>query len=356
MIKKTKTIFLKSRKNNFVVQGITVLFISTIFIQARSCISSTPVMDYVVQHEDQNDFRKYIANKKDISQGSDGDRDWLYIAVKSHNPEKVTIILDRINRDKENRSSYAQKDFPNSIDPFSKKTPLGKAIQDNNKNIVNLLIKNQHINVNRLDNGLPTLLVAIQNKNEIIAQLLLDECPKDKLNITTKDPHTGSTPLHLAIEYGYKELTESLVNRLSLEDLIVEDAKQNTPLHVAAHYWRKEEFKLLFDQIGRLCPNNSHYIFDKLAKGYGISVFAHSYLSIHWIPGNKATNILKTRDSEMFKYILDTVGDYLLTAHFNTIIKEIDFAVHDGIIGEPYADVLRNIIWSRLMRKGRIEA
>lgn len=180
-------------------------------------------------------LRQEIAHKN-ISKPVKG-VDWLHGTVDEGDPDKVKVILDRIDQDKESNVKY-NNNFPNSFDPQNGKTVLGKAIEKGHYRIVKLLIGNHYIDPNKVGddrvNAPTSLMLALQRRNAIIAQLLIKHYGK-RLDIITPN-WEGATPLHLAIEYGFKDVIESLFEQLPIDYLYKKDKRGRTPLHLAIEF------------------------------------------------------------------------------------------------------------------------
>lgn len=76
------------------------------------------------------------------------------------------------------------------------------------------MVDNKHIDPNYLgtavsNEGLTSLLLALKKKKKEIVQLLLDRAGMinmPNMDLTTKDPRSGATPLYLAISNEYETI------------------------------------------------------------------------------------------------------------------------------------------------------
>ncbi|WP_341811598.1 ankyrin repeat domain-containing protein [Wolbachia endosymbiont (group A) of Oxytorus armatus] len=109
------------------------------------------------------------------------------------------------------------------------KTPLHLAARDNNKEIVEALLKVNGINVNATDQGgkTPLHLAARDNNKEIVEALL----KVNGINVNAQDKD-DSTPLHWAAVKGHEEVVEALLGKDGI-DVNIEDKHGNTPFKLA---------------------------------------------------------------------------------------------------------------------------
>ncbi|ROT47717.1 ankyrin repeat domain-containing protein [Candidatus Cardinium hertigii] len=303
--------------------------------------SNKSVMDCVL-HTNDATFYNELDNEKDISRRWKG-YDLLYGAVCTNDEQKVKSILGRIIQDK--RSGYAYKtnsSFPNAFNGPHNKTALGKAVEKKNKVIIEALLKNEHIDVNKIDvHGQTALLLALNLKDEKLAQFILDTCPNDKLHLDAKDP-TASTALHLAIKYGFNAFLKSLINKFQcVECLCLTDKKNRMPLHLAARSNMQQVFKELFARMCTLCDSRDAISRKLLAKDIkGHSLFARAYLPKHI----GRTRLWDFNKSAMFKFVLCTVKEYLQQDQVYAISKEITKLEGEQVIGQQQAALLRKVI------------
>ncbi|MGI2298602.1 ankyrin repeat domain-containing protein [Candidatus Cardinium hertigii] len=365
---------LNTKQRCFLGKTIAVLSLSFV-LQGRSCRSGGGTMNHMVKKINDNQFIKEIENRKDISQQDEVGNNMLYAAVKSQELQKVVLLLKRIDEDIASHFIYKHKDFPNTYDKKSKKTALGLAIEKNYIDILNRLVKSDHIDINKAKMGSTSLLEALLNKKEAIANILVKH---PKIDIHTKDATSGSSPLHLALEQKLKDIAFLLITKFSdqdlkgknkkgetalhlaiehnlddvvtslvrkfstIEDLCAKDNKGRTPLHMAVRGNHKHTFQPVLNQIERLCSDKSIFIgklFEKDTEGR--SVFARAYLPksdtqrrIH-IPEDNAN---------MFQYVLSNVKHSLDPEHWNLITTEINSLKQKGIIKEEYKDKLLKIV------------
>ncbi|ROT47715.1 ankyrin repeat domain-containing protein [Candidatus Cardinium hertigii] len=353
---------LHTKRYNFLTKWVMTLFLLIALPSNKSCHTSlgrskSPVMSYVVQNEDEDRFKKEIANTRDISMGDQG-RDWLYAAVKSRNVKKAKIVLDRINEDiKHNSLHYSKTSFPNAIDPFTNLTPLGKAIKNKDREMVKALIKNQHIKVDVAGKDLTAFMLAFEMKSEAIAKLLLEECTDDaqrKLMIITPLDKLDSTPLHLSIKHGFKGLVKIIVGKIdTLENLCAKDKKGRTPLHKAVYINKKEEFDMLFNRLFTLCKEDKQMVATKFLEKdeKGHSIFARACLpqgTHHVTGGNYA----------MFSHVLTTLNKKtcLNETDIIAILKEINKLKINNKISEKDAIYLHHTTATILPKENNLSS
>lgn len=152
----------------------------------------------------------------------------------------------------------------------------------------------------------------------------------------------GLTPLHLAIQQKLKTVVNLLVTKLPIEDFVLQDAKGRNALHFAARGNDKNLFKALFDRIANLDKTKVHSIlFAKDGKnGQGRTVFARAYMPEH----ASASKILSLNESDfrMFEYILTTTKDCLSKEELTTIYNEIE--QHSSRLKPEYKLKLQGIV------------
>ena len=136
----------------------------------------------------------------------------------------VEIILEGID-------DKTKAIFLNSV--LDGTTALGNAIEKGNAQIVDELIKQPQIDINKTGKKhFPSLLLALKCNKEAIAQILLTKCGDKTLNITDRDPDSGNTPLHLAAREGYVYVVDALLKYYNA-DVNVKNKYEDTSLHLA---------------------------------------------------------------------------------------------------------------------------
>lgn len=275
------------------------------------------------------------SSQDDMSKPDSSGLDRLHRAVQDGNAEAVAAILERIDKDKaKKRFHYANEDFPNSVNKQGK-TALCRAVEKGYVAIVQLLVNNKHTDLSKGDTkrGLSPLLVGLTSKSkdksnhEKIALILLEACYKTNLaSIRVKDPNSDRSLLHLAIEHGFDQLAKSLVDKLTVDGLIVQDKKGQTPLHMAAAYCREEVFALLFTKLSSqfdLLAEYNNAVQDVrsllfLLDGRRLNVFSAVFC---YSPLPKKTDPFVHNIAPMFHHVLTTVKPCLLEEDWNHIEK-----------------------------------
>ena len=109
-----------------------------------------------------------------------------------------------------------------SIPRVEEGAALAKAIQTKNLEMITLLIKHEHINVNNVKDGLTALLLAVRYDNKEMVQCILKHCPSYKqLAIMAKgitQNKEESTALHWAIKSGFSDLSKDMLSALTASD------------------------------------------------------------------------------------------------------------------------------------------
>jgi ankyrin repeat protein len=117
-------------------------------------------------------------------------------------------------------------------------TPLRIAVIQGDKEILELLLKHPKVDVNDPQDAL--LLTAVQNRLKDIVELLLSQ-EGININLTVSD---GWTPLHAAAHRNNSEIIELLLQQDEINVNAV-DNKKKTPLHIAAENNNKDAAELL---------------------------------------------------------------------------------------------------------------
>jgi ankyrin repeat protein len=121
------------------------------------------------------------------------------------------------------------------------------------KAVDNCLAKNkQWLDIALDDNGMSALHYAIMFNQPHILEFLLQYATR--LNRRPKYMTNISTPLHLAAQYGHKEIAELLIAKGF--DMQAQDDDNCTPLHIAARYGHKEVAELLVVKRANLNAKN----------------------------------------------------------------------------------------------------
>lgn len=206
----------------------------------------------------------------------------------------------------------------NSVDDKEYKTALCKAIEKGDEAIVRLLIQHPHIDINQVGNtdmGTTALLVALNNQRHKIARLLVVH---DNIDSKTIDKISGETPLHIAIRYGYIDVTKLLVEKcMTKEALAIEDKEGKTPLHTAAECGQKEAFMIVFSKICSLCSDKDliKALLFKQDKN-GFSVFSAIY--------GHVLSAMPKENLGMFKHVLSLTKDFLTQEDWARVSDEVN--------------------------------
>ncbi|WP_339043978.1 ankyrin repeat domain-containing protein [Cardinium endosymbiont of Tipula unca] len=354
MTKDLKKFNMRNKQHGLWLKGIAALSLS-IALQAKSCTSSPGVvLTDTIKNTPIKELPGTLDNINDISFKTNG-QDYLHAAVSTGDLEKVKIILARMNADFEKGFQY-RYGFPNAIDANGR-TVLGIAIERNDINIVQELVANYHIDPNDIgasasNQGLTSLLLALKDKKQKIAMILLQRAGTSNMrynmNLTTKNPKSGATPLHLAIENKYEDVAMSLLLRLFLDDLLAPGLQEGNVFHMAARSNMQNLFKALLERILELLQKSSdqekkdkisQLLFAQDKKGR--TVFARAYLPEHTTIA-KMVNF-NSADSAMFRSVLIFVRNYLTDNQLKNVSIEIQ-AYKGKQIKEEYALKLLGIV------------
>ncbi|KAL0486641.1 tankyrase [Acrasis kona] len=119
------------------------------------------------------------------------------------------------------------------------------AVQQGDVQQSSTLIVEANADVNATNgNGTSCCHVAAMAGNVSILELLLSY--EVNPNLVEKKECGGQTPLHVAVNKGYKKVCETLLNHLA--DPNVQDAQGFTPLHIAARKGLTEIAKLIISK------------------------------------------------------------------------------------------------------------
>ncbi|WP_243017859.1 MULTISPECIES: ankyrin repeat domain-containing protein [Candidatus Cardinium] len=169
---------------------------------------------------------------------------YLYHAVKNKNFKNVKMILDQFSKQKISGFKHKNEDFMNTADLETGHTPLGESIIQGNMKIFNLLIKSPYVDCNRISGGKSPLILSFQYGSTKMARSLLQN---PNIDISLRDPDTGNTVLHCAIERALSlpkvwgawskiasENVVSLMQEQAPHLLYAQNINGDTPLHIAA--------------------------------------------------------------------------------------------------------------------------
>ncbi|MBX9889941.1 MAG: ankyrin repeat domain-containing protein [Amoebophilaceae bacterium] len=207
-------------------------------------------------------YKNAINRDGDISQIMYGMKEPpLYAAVREGNAEKVGILLKKIKADftkseeEKKDLNYQDTNFPNSVDKASGDTALLKAIRNKQEKIAELLINCVHfkksLTIANENNKTDTpLRLAIANKLDNAAILLIGKLAESNLGVLTqaKSTQDRETPLHLAVKVKAHTIADCLIDKLKEGDLNAIDNKGQTALHIAIQHKLTEIVKKLIQR------------------------------------------------------------------------------------------------------------
>ena len=149
---------------------------------------------------------------------------WLYIACQEGHKEIVELLLGNKQLDiNKARESGA--------------TPFYIACQEGHKEIVELLLGNKKLEPNKAKlSGTTPFYIACQEGHKEIVELLLD-----KVDISMPNKN-GTTPFYIACEYGHKVIVELLLDKVDINKARESGA---TPFYIACQEGHKEIVELL---------------------------------------------------------------------------------------------------------------
>jgi len=154
---------------------------------------------------------------------------------------------------------------------FDGNTPLQRAAQNNNKDMVEMLIaKGADVNAKDKDGNTP-LQRAAQNNNKDMVEMLIAK----GADVNAKDKD-GNTPLQRAAQHNRKDVAELLIAKGA--DVNAKDKDGNTPLQRAAQHNRKDVAELL---IAKGADVNAKYN----AKN------KEDYTLLHWAAQNNSKDV-----------------------------------------------------------------
>lgn len=151
--------------------------------------------------------------------------------------------------------SSAQEDVQKCLNPVvgprPNLTPIGLAIWNNNEQIFRSLVKDKRTHINNAGENLNTLVYALAFKEprlEMAKILLTEGEDEDRLDVTAKDPGSGNTALHMAVQNGYKGVVGLLLEKYGDKIKVNEqNLDGNTALHLAAGAGHKDVVRLLLE-------------------------------------------------------------------------------------------------------------
>ncbi|WP_419241306.1 ankyrin repeat domain-containing protein [Cardinium endosymbiont of Nabis limbatus] len=335
-----------------------ILFLLIILQSFRLCNPNTKLGKSIIpSFESPQRLREDIDDSRNIGSIKDGTT-WLHVAVRdaveSDKLEKLGIVLKRIKNDiDKGKDAQYRNQFPNSVDKTGW-TPLGEAIKGGKVDLVRCLIDTGFIDKNKASKQLTSFLLALQKSQSKIAKYLLG-CKE--IDISTRDPKKGETPLHVAVRQGFGELVKTLAEKLIDQDkaglLLIEDKSGMKPLHVAALYNNDYAFRVLFKKIRDLSPEKVYSLLVKQGdKAPSLFALAYSEPPASWDTFlNKLLKCVfpeeedKIDDNvEMFKCVLDIVKDYLKSEDWGNILNEIQELESVKRLKPEYAKSLENIV------------
>ncbi|WP_419241151.1 ankyrin repeat domain-containing protein [Cardinium endosymbiont of Nabis limbatus] len=200
---------------------------------------------------------------------------------------------------------------------------------------INNLIDISQPHKNKINGKSRSWLYAVVNsgKEELVKVILarMDQDQKTKWKnpefANSPDESSGKTPLGIAAEKGYNHIVAELLNRIYINATQV-DNKGRTPLHMAAVFKSKNEFKLIWNKV-----NSIEQLFKRDREGN--SVFASAYLPEPRFFDRSNASL------KMFKAILETIKE-LTDEDFKKITAEIMDLQHSKKISQKYSGKLQN--------------
>jgi ankyrin repeat protein len=193
-------------------------------INAKDSSGYTPLIGAILRRN-KDDIDSLIAKGADVTARDNRQRTPLHVAVVWGKMEVVELLIAKgadINAKEEDGT-----------------TPLHEAATWDNTKIAELFIaKGAQINVRDNDGWTPLLTAASGKSGEETAMLLIAK----GADVNAKD-NEGITTLHLAAEYGKKELAELLIAKGA--DVNANDNEGKTPLQIAESKGFKEVADLL---------------------------------------------------------------------------------------------------------------
>ena len=130
---------------------------------------------------------------------------------------------------------------------------------DNVRNIINLLLSTENININiKGDKGQTAIcrIMTLSHVHNKIIYLLNNQNFYDKIDINISDDN-GLTPLHYAIKFQDYEILEKILDKSNI-DINVQDNDKNTPLHYAAIEGVINKVQKLVERGAEIMLRNNH--------------------------------------------------------------------------------------------------
>ena len=157
----------------------------------------------------------------------------LIIAVEKNNFNIVELLLKHPKITVNVQNKYNE-------------TPLDIALTRGYTKIVELLLKRDEITVNvkNYSNKTPLHIASFYGRTEIVELLL----KRDEITVNVKNKY-DETPLHIALKKGHTDIVELLLKRDEI-DVNVQNKYDETPLHIASFNDRAEFVKLLLAHPG----------------------------------------------------------------------------------------------------------
>ncbi|RYN73204.1 hypothetical protein AA0117_g7987 [Alternaria alternata] len=213
------------------------------------------------------------------------------------------------------------------IEPITD-TPLGAAVKINDKEMVELLLKSEGIDVNAKDKyGKSAIIVAVEGGYEDIVEVLLKS---EGIDVNAKDKY-GKSAIIVAVEGGYEDIVEVLLKSEGI-DVNAQDANGDTALMNTTCFMPSDSrppigvAKLLLD-TGKADPNLHSKVGDTAliyAAKYGYVDYVELLLASGSDP-NLADYMGQTALMKAAKYGHYVVVELLINN------KDVDLNAEDGI-------------------------
>ncbi|WP_103863779.1 ankyrin repeat domain-containing protein [Aquimarina sp. I32.4] len=230
-----------------------------------SCTKPTTTnIDFIIEQDDLKSFVK-LSSKIDIDTLRFQHRSTVLHQALRFNAEKISNHLIEKNH------------LLNILDSLNF-TPLLAAMESNNNTSIfinSLLDKTANINTIENYNGYSALHYAVHYNDIALVKKILDKKANPNIKSTSV---MKSTPLHLAIDKGYTNIAQLLIDNNASDT--IKDINENMVVDIAIESGNTEIMKLFYDKMTK---QNKEELFINTIRSSNDTIFLNKLLEEKWM-------------------------------------------------------------------------